>query len=204
MPIRSILKFSRRYIIALMLTAPLEAALAAPDQPAQPATQETTGDAQKINHLLVLIDQRLSIADDVAKAKWNAGMIVDDPEREKQQLASISAKATAMGVTNIALVDVFFQNQFEASKIIQTRSIMHWHSVYPADFKFKDAPDLMDDVRPKLDKLTPELIAALQEVQPLLSQPAMRTYLLTQAKQLIRNDVNGEARHTALLTFESE
>jgi chorismate mutase len=204
MPFRSILNFSHRTAFTLMLAASFGSSLAATDQATQPPAQEISADAQKINHLLALIDQRLSIADEVAKSKWNAGTIIDDPEREKQQLESISAKATAMGVTNIALVEVFFQNQFEASKIIQTRSIMHWHSVYPADFKFKDAPDLSDDIRPKLDKLTPDLIAALQEVQPLLSHPGMRTYLFSQANQLIRNDVNGEARHTALMTFESE
>lgn len=203
----SLLKFSRNHIISLMMLAALVVFImpvSAADQSAQPSAQESASATQTINHLLELIDQRLSIAADVAKAKWNSNSIVDDPEREKQILASISTKATTMGVTNLALVEVFFQNQFEASKIIQTRLIMHWHTEYPADFKFKDAPNLAQDIRPKLDQLTPELITALQDVQPLLSQPALRAYLLNKANQLVRDDVNGEARRTALMIFESE
>jgi chorismate mutase len=211
MQFTTFLKLKQQQLITLTILTSLFAMAAtstatvyAADSAVQQGAQDSTGATQKIDHLLELIDKRLSVASEIAKAKWNSNTVVDNPEKDKEQLASISTQATAMGVTNLALFDVFFQNQFEANKIIQARLIMHWHSVYEDRFRFNDAPDLMNDVDPRLDKLTPELIAALQEVQPLLDQPGMRNYLMTKANQLVRDDVNGEARRTALMTFESE
>ena len=197
------LKLIHRIVVALaavtvLLTVPTSSVSAAEQSQTQPAA------LQKIDSLLGLIDQRLAIAAEVAKSKWNSGGAVDDPEREKQLLEAISVQAKAMAANDLTFISNFFQNQFDAGKIIQTRLLMHWLASYPDDYKFNDAPDLMKDIRPKLERLNPELISALLEVQPLLNQAAMRSYLSTRAGQIIRNDVNGEARRTALTTLLSE
>jgi len=206
MPFVRCLKFIQRTLVTvatvmLLLTAASSSVHAADQSHNQLVS---ASDTQKINRLLELIDQRLGIAAEVAKSKWNSGGAIDDPDREQQLLDAISVTAKGMGAGNLTFVSDFFQNQFDAGKIIQTRLIMHWHASYPDDYKFNDAPDLIKEIRPRLERLNPALINALLEVQPLLQQAPMRSYLSTQAVQIIRNDVNGEARRTALTTLLSE
>lgn len=166
----------------------------------------STHPTQEIDHLLALIDQRLKFAPQVAKAKWNSGAPVDDIQRESRILDEVTAQAAAMkiGSCNLRLLREFFQDQFEAGKIIQRDLILHWHSLHASNYKFDDAPDLARDIRPRLDQLTPQLIAAFCNTQPDLLQANARRYLLLQADQFIRGDVNGVARHQALRLFQNE
>ena len=64
--------------------------------------------------------------------------------------------------------------------------------------RFDDAPDLGRDVRPVLDKLTPELIAELEKIRPLLAQPGMPAYIEMRSAVLVRGDLDGEPRRVAL------
>ena len=158
----------------------------------------SSADTQKIDYLLKLIDQRLSIASKVAKSKWNSGAAVDDAKRERQILDDVTAQADAIGGLDLALVRVFFQDQFDAGKLIQQDLLSEWRNTLPSGYKFDDAPDLARDVRPVLDKLTPELIGALRNVTPLLAYSDAHAYLSRSAMSLIRNDVSGNVRRQAL------
>lgn len=100
------------------------------------------------------------------------------------------------------VVKKFVQDQFNAGKIIQTNLLINWRSKYPAKYKFNDAPDLARDIRPQLDKLTPELITAFCDVQAIFAQPGSRHYLFSQADKVIRGDVDGAARRQALRLFK--
>lgn len=160
--------------------------------------------AQEIDHLLELMDQRLSVASQVAKAKWNSGAAVDDPQRELQILDAVTIQADAMGGLDPLFVRHFFQDQFDAGKILQKNLLAGWRQTAAPGYKFGDAPDLGREVRPILDRLTPELIAALRAVQPLLRQPGVRGFITMQAATLIRGDVSGEVRHQALKTLQAE
>ncbi|KAF3999427.1 gamma subclass chorismate mutase AroQ [Glaciimonas immobilis] len=153
---------------------------------------------KKINNLLNLMDQRLNVAQRVAKSKWNSGASVNDPKRELQILDSVAAQADALGGLNPALVRHFFQDQFDAGKIIQNDLLSEWRKSIPTEYKFDDAPDLARDIRPILDKLTPALIAALRDVQPILADPGVHGYVSQTAITLIRGDVNGAVRRQAL------
>ncbi|QRX82436.1 gamma subclass chorismate mutase AroQ [Glaciimonas sp. PAMC28666] len=158
-------------------------------------------DAKKIDYLLGLMDQRLNVASKVAKSKWNSGAAVDDPQREVQILDGVTAQAATLGGVDGEIVRAFFQNQFDAGKIMQRDLLAGWRNTLPPAYKFQDAPNLALEVRPVLDKLTPELIAALREVTPLLPISGARAYLSRSSMTLIRGDVNGDVRRQALVTL---
>lgn len=192
----------------LLLVGLLSACQYFPPSPAAAQERQSVaiapGDAQKIDHLLALMDQRLSVAPQVAKAKWNSGAAVDDPGRELQILDEVTIQAAATGGLDPLFVRHFFQNQFDAGKILQKNLLAAWRQTAAPGYKFGDAPDLGREVRPILDRLTPQLIAALRDVQPLLRQPGVRAYMAQQAAALIRGDVGGEVRRQALTTLQAE
>ena len=144
--------------------------------------------------LLRLIDQRLAVAPLVAQAKWNSGAPIDDPVREKQILDSVTRQAAEAGL-NAAFAQRFFQAQFDAGKLIQRKLHEQWRTEKHAPFS--PVPDLARDVRPVLDELTPQLIAALIKIYPQHDNAAFKTDLAAQSKLGIRGDVDGVARTMA-------
>ena len=152
-------------------------------------------DREAAKQLLTLIDQRLAIAPQVAQAKWNSGGAIDDFAREKTILDTVSNQAEVAGL-NPAFARRFFQAQFDAGKMTQRDLHRQWQA--SAQGKFSGAPDLARDVRPALDRLSAQLIAALREVYPQLHQSDTDDFIQEQGKQLIRGDVNGAARAEAL------
>ncbi|WP_211465154.1 gamma subclass chorismate mutase AroQ [Collimonas silvisoli] len=153
----------------------------------------SAADAAQIDHLLMLIDQRLAVAPMVAKAKWNAGGAVNDPPREQLILDAVTAQAKGL---DAGFVRRFFQAQFDASKALQLGLHAQWRRQGAGSFA--DAPDLGRDVRPVLDKLTPQLIAALGKIEPLLAQPGVPAYIEMRSRILVRGDLDGVPRGVAL------
>lgn len=160
---------------------------------AQPRPSESA--RASLDELLILIDQRLAVAPLVARAKWNSRAPIDDPAREAQILAGVTAQAQRAGVEP-ALAGAFFQSQFEAGKLIQRALHEQWRR--EGRPPFADAPDLARDVRPVLDALTPRLIASLRAAQPLLADSAARAYLVERGAVVIRDDSGGAVRAEAL------
>lgn len=165
------------------------------NMPSTPGAQcgPSAADAGEIDQLLTLIDQRLAVAPMVAKAKWNSGGAINDPPREQLILDDVAAQAEGL---DAAFVRRFFQAQFEASKALQLGLHAQWRQQGAG--RFADAPDLGRDVRPVLDKLTPQLIAALGKIQPLLAQPGIPAYIDMRARDLVRGDLDGLPRRVAL------
>jgi chorismate mutase len=157
------------------------------------APSVAAADAARIDHLLVLIDQRLAVAPMVAKAKWNSGGAINDPPREQLILDAVAAQAKSL---DAGFVRRFFQAQFDASKALQLGLHAQWRRQGAGNFS--DAPDLGRDVRPVLDQLTPQLIAALGQIQPLLAQPGMPAYIEMRSRLLVRGDLDGLPRRVAL------
>jgi chorismate mutase-like protein len=112
-----------------------------------------------------LIDQRLAISRDVARAKWNSHAPIEDAPREAQIVERLTAQATAAGVP-APLAQRFFRAQIEASKTVQRHLFEQWTEARQG--RFADAPDLARDLRPQLDALTPRLLAALADNLPVL------------------------------------
>lgn len=140
--------------------------------------------------LLALIGQRLDVMPDVAKHKFNTGAAVDDLPREAQVLAQVTAQAAASGVAP-DLAEAFFQAQIDAAKTIQRARIAAWKA--EGRGPFADAPDLAREIRPKIDGLTPLLIAALRDSAPSLARPGLAARLEAAAAAYDRRNPGDDA-----------
>ncbi len=165
-------------------------------QPARPADAHTLAaqEEQQLQQLLLLMEQRLHVALPVAQAKWNSGAPLDDPARERQILQEVAPRAAQAGVEP-ALAAAFFQSQFDAGKLLQHKLHAQWRAQQRAPFA--EAPELGHSVRPLLDRLTPQLLAALGAAQPLLGRPDTAAYL-RQAAAMPPSALDDEAWASAL------
>lgn len=160
-------------------------------QPPAPPEQ----DQAAIDVMLQLVDERLEVAPLVAQSKWNSGAAIEAPEREAQILESVAEEAVAAGIDESFARD-FFQQQFEASKQIQRRLHLQWTE--EGRPPFADPPDLGEEVRPVLDRLTPQMIEALAEMQRIAEVEGAGHYLRQRAEVLVSDDFDGEPRSVAL------
>jgi chorismate mutase len=116
-----------------------------------------------LDTLLRLIGERLAVMPDVSRHKYNSGAAVEDLPREAQVIEAVTAQAVEAGLDK-DLAAKFFQAQIDASKMIQSERIAAWKAENHAPFV--DVPDLRTVIRPKLDALTPALVAALKDALP--------------------------------------
>ncbi|MGH8272138.1 MAG: gamma subclass chorismate mutase AroQ, partial [Gammaproteobacteria bacterium] len=145
-------------------------------------TQETDPDGAKVDRVLVLTAQRLAIANEVAKAKWNARSPVKDDAREQQILDALAQPAQSRGVDpNFARR--YFESQIEASRMVQHARFSEWAA--EGRGKFHDAPDLKRNVRPALDRLTPQILDALAQALPVIRKPGGQRLVLEHAQTVL-------------------
>lgn len=150
------LKMSRRGALALIGTAGLAACLSV-----RPSFALATKSA--LDTLLRLIGERLAVMPDVARHKYNSGAAIEDLPREAQVIEAVTTQAVEAGLDK-DLVAKFFQAQIDASKLIQSARIAAWKAEGHAPFT--GVPDLKTVIRPKLDALTPAMLAALKDAFP--------------------------------------
>jgi len=131
-------------------------AVAAGDDPADP-----------VMALVALIRQRLDLMEEVARSKWNLGIPVEDSSREQSLIDSVDALARGRGV-DPALAATFFRAQIEAAKLVQSARISLWAAMHAGTFAA--AADLRTEIRPKLDRLTADLLSALAAAAPTLKR----------------------------------
>lgn len=131
--------------------------------------------------LLELQKQRLDLAPLVARSKWNSGAPIDDPAREAQVLDQVAQQAAALGL-DADWSRHFFQDQFDAGKLLQRSLHAQWRAQHLAPFA--EVPDLGRDVRPVLDRLTPQLLQALRALQDQRCAPATETQLAAMGPQI--------------------
>ena len=140
-----------------------------------------------LDKLLTLIEQRLALADEVARSKWNSGAAVEDLARENEIVETIGRDAGKYGL-DPAFARSFFRAQIEASKLAQNAHLAQWRAARQPPFA--DAPDLQRDIRPQLDRLTPLMLDALSRSLPALHAPDAAMRLQARA---------GDAAHAAAL-----
>ncbi|WP_286776281.1 chorismate mutase [Pseudomonas sp. UBA800] len=116
--------------------------------------------------LLSRIEQRLDLASAVAGHKWDQQLPVQATDREHQVLAQVREAAPHFGLSP-GRATAFFDDQIEASKLIQYSLLNRWaaRGKRPAT----TALDLADDIRPRLDELQATLLFELArfDQQPL-------------------------------------
>lgn len=125
------------------------------DAPAQSAGPEDFSALVRLSAL------RLDLSRQVALVKWDTGQPVADPPgdpREQQVIAAVATEAEERGLSR-AGVSAFFEDQIEASKLVQFVLIAGWRRVGQAP----DGPrrDLRAELRPALDRLRGLMIEEL-------------------------------------------
>ena len=140
----------------------------------------TSADTAAVDRLLGLVVQRLAVAPDVARTKWNTKAPIEDPIRERQIITAVGERAADYGVPR-AFAERFFDAQIEASKVIQRA--MHAEFTAAGRPPFPTVVDLNADIRPILDRLTPELLRALGDALPVLARPGGRARLESRSRR---------------------
>lgn len=115
------------------------------------------------NLLTGLIEERLSVMTDVARSKWNNGSAIEDPVREQQLLADVGVKAQALGIS-AEWAQHFFRLQIEAAKEVQYCLFAQWTAA--GQKPFPAVQDLRTVIRPRLDRLTVQILQELSRQWP--------------------------------------
>lgn len=123
-----------------------------------------------VRQLLSLQKSRLDVAATVARSKWNSGAPIDDPARERIILDEVARQARGMGLDE-QWSRRFFQDQFDAGKVVQRDLHRQWRQEQRPPFA--NPPDLGLEVRPVLDRLTPEILTAMTPLQGRQCDPSV-------------------------------
>ncbi len=144
-------------------------------------------DADVMDRLLHLMKRRLEIAQDVARSKWSRGAPIEDPGREQAVIDAAALQAARRGM-DASRVQHFFQAQIASGKMVQAALFVQWKAVQLE--KSADTLDLAGGIRPELDQLTIDLVAALEQALPALSRPGARQ-LLSRRAASVTSDMAG-------------
>ena len=143
-----------------------------------------------IESLRTLIDARLLLATDVAQYKWNHHLPIEDPAREAHVIDALGKRADALGVPR-PWAEKFFRAQIAASKTAQNELFQGWDVFRRGEFS--GAPDLASVTRPKLDKLTDELLHAIAENWTVLADPKRRDDVARAMHPMQAEDLSAKA-----------
>jgi chorismate mutase-like protein len=142
-----------------------------------------------------LIDERLMLAPDVARYKWNHHQPIEDAAREGELIAKLGHQASDLGVPQTWSED-FFRAQIQASKTLQNELFQGW-DVFKRD-RFPDEVDLATVTRPKIDRINDQLMHALAENWPVLSDPKRRDDVARALHPMEAEDVSAKAVNEAI------
>jgi chorismate mutase len=138
------------------------------------STAEAGNAPDALTPLLNAIGERLLIADQVALSKWDSGKPVEDRPREREVIAAAVAQAPIYKLDG-ETVETFFAAQIEANKLVQYINLSDW----ALDGKAPDLPrpDLVGEIRPKLDRLQKRLLQQLADFAPYRADPQCPQWL---------------------------
>ncbi|MEH0633803.1 chorismate mutase [Streptomyces bottropensis] len=153
--------------LCVCLSAGASSAAALPGVPpvaaeSSSALPRTAPGARSLTVVTDLFAERLLVADKVAAAKYGTTTPIDDPVREKAILDDVAARAVGLGLDPDTVTAVF-RDQIEANKLVQRGLYARWDA-HPEE-RPTERPDLVKEVRPVLDRITTQLLSALQETE---------------------------------------
>lgn len=151
-----------RFTLCLALSAALASSVQAATAPAALAP------------LLNTIEERLTIADQVALSKWDSHKSVEDRPREREVIAAAVALAPTYKLSEEA-VEQFFSAQIEANKLVQYARLSDWHRQGQAPDTPR--PDLAGQIRPQLDQLQKRLLQQLADFDTYRTDPQCPQWL---------------------------
>ncbi len=179
----------------VMLAAPRPSA--APESPPRHAAPRFADEPALIAFVLQLEDDRLSLMPTVAAWKWQHHAAISDPSRERIVILSAAKLAQPLGLAP-APIEQLFALQIRLASDAESGRERHWRS---AGYDFPGPPpDLNNELRPKLDRLTTDLIRALYLAAPAFSRPDFTERYAARSAQLLTNEAWSPASRRELLT----
>jgi len=127
----------------------------------------------QLQRLVETSAERLSIAEQVALAKWDSGVPVEDEAREARVISDAVKVGEARGLKSHE-VSQFFRSQIEANKLVQYSLLAGWRRIGNAP---KHQPVSLASVRPNLDQLDLELIVELSRTTTIRVNPSCCSYI---------------------------
>ena len=161
---------------------------------ALPACRPAATPDPAIDRLLGLMRARLVVMHDVARRKWADRSPIEDPGREEALLRAVEDRGKALGL-DPPRTRAFFRAQIEAAKLVQRADFRRWG----ADRRGPDAdaPDLAGVLRPRIDALNRDLLAALARASPRL--PGAAALVRGRADAILAGDgIDAEVRAAAI------
>jgi chorismate mutase len=145
---------------------------------------------ERLQPLVEISARRLTIAEQVALAKWDSNAAVEDAPRELEVIMSAVKDGELKGLDRTFVFN-FFRAQIEANKIVQYSLLAHWHRVgrAPAHRPI----NLATSIRPHLDKLQTELIGELAETADIRASADCHEYVAKATGKYL-----AELKHDAL------
>lgn len=130
-------------------------------EPVASSSADDVSDAISLDAIVVLIAKRLTLAADVAAAKFIGGGQIDDPAREEQILEWVADRIPDDGAGRETEIS-FFQDQIAANKVIQRGLHSHWRA------NPRDSPrrwrGLREEIRPRLNVINRHMLLLLPNV----------------------------------------
>jgi chorismate mutase len=151
-------------------------------------------DLANLDRLLRLMERRLAMMHDVARWKWNEGKPITDPNRERESLQSVVERGRGRGL-DPDRVRPFFAAQMAAARLVQQADFDRWRATEQAPFA---DPTSLAVLRQRIDDLNGELINALAEVTPRLSEPTVQRALPQRAEEILTGIGVSDVRETAI------
>jgi chorismate mutase len=151
------------------------------------ATPSPAPDA--LQPLLLTINERVNIADEVALTKWDSGKPIQDTGREASVIANARKQAVENKLDPDETADLVAA-QIEANKLVQYGLIAQWQAA-------QKAPDVprpdLNKLRPKLDELQAVMLQQYAAFVPYRVDPQCPVWLASQRSSLIRDALHGQA-----------
>lgn len=126
---------------------------------------------EQLQPLIETSAQRLSLAKEVALAKWDSGAKVEDIAREAHVIQGALKASESAGLDQQA-TETFFRAQIEANKIVQYSLLADWQRAGKAPAH--PHIDLVATVRPELDRIQASLISELKESEKIRESSSCR------------------------------
>jgi cyclohexadienyl dehydratase len=169
-----------KWLLHASLVALALAPLAGSSEP-EPASlvEEST----LVDRVLTLEDQRLALMPAVAAWKWQHHTAVSDPARERIVIRGSAQLAEPLGLDPVP-IERLFELQIRLARDVESASEEGWHRhgfTFPAP-----VPDLARELRPRLDRLTGELLRALYLAAPVLSRQGFASRYASLAQSRLR------------------
>jgi chorismate mutase len=137
--------------------------------------------------LLVTLNERLNIGDLVALTKWDSGKPIQDSMREAQVI--VNAKKLAVDrKMDPEDVGELLAAQMEANKLVQYGLLAKWQAAGHAPDVPR--PDLVNQIRPRLDELQSLLLQQYADFVPYRNDPLCMSWIAQARPSLAKDELH--------------